>query len=65
MVENIIIAVVVILAVFFILRTVFQRLAGNGSSNPCQGCSGCSLGQKDEIEACKSHEMSRNDTKLK
>ncbi|NPA94131.1 MAG: FeoB-associated Cys-rich membrane protein [Thermodesulfobacteria bacterium] len=45
MVENILVAVIVILAFYFIVRLILKRLAGGSKEpHPCQGCSGCSAG---------------------
>jgi len=44
MVQNISVAIAVIVAFYLIIRFILKKLAGNGEINPCQGCSGCGMG---------------------
>ncbi len=53
MVENVIVAAAVIVAFYFVIRFILKRLAGSSEAvNPCQGCSGCSLGAGSASEGC-------------
>ncbi len=58
MVDNILVAMAVIVAFYFIIRFILKRLAGGSEVNPCQGCSGCSMG-----DTCKT--ALRDETKGK
>ena len=55
MVDNILVAMAVIMAFYFIIRFILKRLAGGSVVNPCQGCSGCSMGTEHQmVERCES-----------
>ncbi len=55
MVDNVLVAMAVIVAFYFIIRFILKRLAGSGEVNPCQGCSGCSMGTGHQmVQRCES-----------
>ena len=54
MVENIVVAGVVITAFYFIIRMILKKLAGENQINPCQGCRGCSMESRNPGETCSN-----------
>ncbi len=42
MIEIILTAIAVSIALYFILKTILHKLAGNESEDPCSGCNCCS-----------------------
>ncbi len=55
MVEKILIAFIVIISSYFIIRIILGKIAGKGSINPCNYCTGCSLSTKNK-ESCEKED---------
>jgi len=62
MVQNILVAAAVILAFYFVIRFILNRLAGKAQANPCHGCTGCSMGHdQQQSQGCSVTETSLKD----
>ena len=62
MIENILVAGVVITAFYFVIRFILKRLAGGNQVSPCQGCSSCGLGSKNQTNGCPNIGVEPNDS---
>ncbi len=50
MIENILVAVAVIVAFYMVIRFILKKLAGNSEVSPCQGCGGCSMSTRQKAQ---------------
>ncbi len=62
MVQNILVAAAVVLAFYFVIRFILNRLAGKDKANPCHGCTGCSMGyEQPQSQGCGVTEKNLKD----
>ncbi len=54
MVEKLLVGIIVIVAIYFLIRILLTKIAGKASISPCDYCKGCSLSNKDK-ELCEQN----------